>query len=774
MATCQVTPKIINRDGQEVPSQLWADLMKINNNRDWIKNVYLGTHTDHFSKWFGNWIDDEEGASLAVDENGEPKIFNVVRAQFGDIVPAFISVTKESTYAEIDEGDEIVGLAPESYKVVWDETGGQVDISKQRAIHPDPVIQADINRRGALNVNEFSNQYVWDMSEKLGLYRKDKPWSTDKYGKKFKPLSGFSFAKANKLAKKAREEGFEAIVKQRQMGKTGRTNYIVTLSKDISQKTGAQNRLVARFAGFKETSADLRERWKAAFEQQEKLTDLESLHRKVTDAFERRISIMEKQYDFIKRQDFQEFLDDYMESNNVTQALVSAVVYSAKITNQLFNKYRDMQKNNEPLDARALQTWSDFLIAYDTLDELQNLILKDPSIIQNKEVIDALQDSITKKNFLKDLYKTEGVKILAEWLTPYYNGIYSKFKDKRRAEWRKEYNKKKRGGKFSQDIIREGETREQYVKRLTEFHDVELRKQTKTLLLTELQTASRDISELDRWIDNMLDTSDVVASAVVNAFVQADERSRVDSIRKRTEILKATTEFEIASGKTNFDSEIKHYSWFLEFDKQGVPAQHLLRPWFSGLIEEESRQRIRIYRSGEEEDPNFIEELRVRLNDGEITKEKFHEIRRNKMHEKMDSWRQDHLQIDKELMETHLLEYMEGLIDKVDLLTNNIIITKEQYTALENGVLFQRMSPNTLAKEGKITDEAAELYNSWKAKNRWKYSDVIEEWRNPQWNKFMKKIGISTKISYYRQDRELRKSDNYLAKYYSRHLYEPL
>ena len=766
MASCDITPQIINRAGQPVESQLWKDLMKINNNRDWVKRVYEGIHTDYFVNWFGDWINDAEDASLVVDKNGEPKIVSVADV-FGELKPAFLSIKDETVYAEMEDATEVEGLAADSYMVIYDEEGGQVDITNQRAQHPDPTIQAAIDKYGPLLINSKNNPYVWAMEDKLGIIDKSQPWAKDRNGVPYRRKISFSLAKAKKLAAKATEEGYPSTWKAAYNTKTGKSNkYLVVVTKDISQQTSSKNRVMQRFAGFKEQNENFKDRFRVIFDQQEKLTDLEKLHVKVTEAFEKRIAIMEKQYDFIQRQDFQEFLDEYLESNNVTNALVSAVLYSAKITSQLFNRYRDMQESGEPLTARGLQTWSDFLTAYDTLDELQNLILKDPSIIQDPAVTKALQDSITKKNFLRDLYQTEGIKILAEWLTPHYNGIYKEFEDKKKSEYRREYHKKKKGREYSKDVIKEGETEKEYVGRFMEKHAEELRQRTETLLLKELQTASRDISELTRWIDNILDTSDPVAAAVVNAFVEADEKSRAEAIRKRTDIIKAVTAYESTKGKGAMESEIKFYESFLEFDEDGVPNQHLARPWLSSIIEEEKKQRIRIYKRGEEEDPDFIEELKVKLKRGEIDKERFQSLRRGRMHEMMDQWRQHHVRIFEEERDEALMEYMKSLVDKIDEQTGKIIIDEDQYSYLENNLKYVGMSVNTLVKEGKITEEAAERFSSWKAKNQWKYSNVIDKWKNPRWDKFMRKVGVPTGIPYYRQEGLLRESTHPEALFY--------
>jgi len=769
MASCDITPEIINRAGQPVDSQLWKDLSKIYNNRDWVKKIYEGIHTDHFISWFGDWINNADDSSLVVDENGEPKIANYVEYLDGEVVPVFLNVRDETTYAELNETNGVIEVgedfSSDSMMVIYDDDGGQVDITKQVLVHSDPRIQAAYDEWGLL-ITSTNNPLVWDVQDKLGLINKDNPWATDRNGIKFRRKQGFSFAKAKKLAKEATDMGYPSTTKEVQATYGRRSKHIVIVSKDISQRTTGRNNLVERFSLMKKDRAELEERFDLLWKAQSKMSDLEKLHAKVTEAFEARISIMEKQYNFIKRQDFEEFLDDYLEQNNISDALVKAVEYSGKITQQLFNKYADMKKNNEPLTAKVLATWSDFLVAYDVLDELQDLILSDQSIIQNEEVRVTLDDSIKKKNFLKKLYFTEGIPLMAKWLAPHYNGIYKKFEDKIRAEYRKEFHRKKNKRKYDEDVVRKDETRQEYVDRLMKKNEGKLRQQTEDLLEAELVKASRDISELSRWIDNMLDTSDPVAAAVVNAFVKADEQSRAATIRKRTEAVSKVAAYERFRKKGNFESSITFYKKFLEFDENGAATQHLLRPWVSDLIEEERRQYKRIYKQGEVDDVAVIEHEKELLASGRKTKEKSRADKQKRMSDSIANWRKHHIRIYEEERDAALSDYMKSLVDKIDPLTGEVILTHAEWAEIENSVFISGLSPRTLAKEGKISDEAVELFLTWRAKNTWKYSNVRDQWKNPQWDVFMKEVNIPTDIPYYQQEEMLRASKDPNAEFY--------
>jgi len=767
MANCNIHPIIISR-GREVKSKLWTDLLAISNNREWAKRVYQGVHSDWFVKRFGDWITEAENTSLAVDEYGEPKVITMVYDS-GETAPIFLIAKDETIYNElvnnnyeVSEGD----LIPASYLIIQDHTGGEVNINEQRGVHPDPRVQAALKEKGPNIINNRVNPLVWDKEEELGVVQGGAIWKTDKFsGIPFRPKNAFSRLKAQRIADRATKDGYPSTIVQANTSRGKANKYHVNITYDISQETSAHIRLLARGAKFGEVRADLKERFPAAFITRENMTDLEVLHSKVTAAFNKRIAIMERDYDFISRQDFKEFLDDYLENNNVTKALVDAVIYSAKVTEQLYDRYKALQESGEKLTPRTLQTWSDFLIAYDALDELQSLMLKDPSIMQNESITKALDATIKTKNFLKSLYQTEGIDMLAKWLSPYYNGIRKKFEQKKRAEYRREYKKKEKGKEHRKDVV--SVTEAEYVENKMSFQKGSLDFETEDLMKKELVTASRDISVLTRWIDNMLDTSDPVAAAVVNAFTQAEQQSRLESIKKRTEIIKEQIEFEKNRPKGNLTSEISYYSFALEFDLQGVATQWLLRPWRSDLIAEDARQRKRIFKEGAEEDPDTLSRMESDIKVGLKTKEGVRATRRQNMAIALSSWRNSNLNTDRDAYQIAGVEYMQSLVDKTDPITDQVVVTQDMIEKIKNNIEYNyNETPRKLAERGDISVEAAGLYSTWLSSNLYKFSDVIDTWKNPQWETFMKRIGISTKIPYYQQEDLMRQSEHPEAKYY--------
>jgi len=783
---CHIVPPIKNSEGNYIESHLFKELREKNKERgteysvrEYAKKIYHGTHTDHFMNWFGDWINDPDKASLVVDENGEPRIVDIIIPKTDIPVPGFIRITDDTIFAEFEKnGGKIINkedLAEDGFMYLT-----SVHIDSQEGIHDDPIIQAAIKKWKVANITDESNPYVWAKEDKLGLIDtvNGSEWHTVN-GKRQRRKKLLTWKRALKLAEQARDDGFGATVLAVSLkGKLNR--YVVKLSKDISQLGSAQARITekntvfelaeeaALKGGYFETSLEfelIQDRAGIS-----NLTDVEKIHEKAKEAMDRRLAIMLQRYSFIKREDFEDFYNEFTEANNTTEALTAMVVYSAKKTAMLWKRYEQMQKDNVPFTPEVLTTWTDFLIAYETLDEIQQLMLKDPSVINDPKVKELLNDTVTKKNFLKNLYNTEGVKLMAKWLAPFFNGIYAKFKDDARKEYRMQYRKEKRKTVLKSTVVAKLGTEEDYVEKQVEDNKADLAEKTENLLLTELQLASRDIGELSRWIDNMLDTSDPAAAAAVNAFTNAEEEARVQALTKQTEIVRKLIEFEKATGKTAATTELKLYEQFLEFDLNGTPMQSLNKPWTSALIEEERRQHDRIFKKGEltEDDP-FANDNLLDFQQGRINRETYVKRASDMAQQKMRAWRKDNLRVYEDEKRTAFIEYINGLTVSIDPVTEKPYITEADFNRLKYNAELSSDSTSSykrLAERDEITEEAAELAYTWEYNNRWKFSNVKDKWKSPGWAKFMRKVDIKVDMPYYRQERELRASDNPYAKFY--------
>jgi hypothetical protein len=464
----------------------------------------------------------------------------------------------------------------------------------------------------------------------------------------------------------------------------------------------------------------------------EALTDIEQLAEKAKEALLRRYEIVQSKYSFVQRKDFEEFIDELMEIESATDTLLSIINHSARITNTLLAEHAELRKNNKPYTVEMLNKWRDYLIAYESLGQIQDMIKKDNTLFKDPKILRVLSKTVENRDFLVNLYENEGKKLIAEWLTPYYDGVRREMRDKIEKDYRRQIRKKSKKGMSMEDIEKEIGTKEEFVDRIITERDIDLDKDTYELLLKELTTAARDIGDMARYFDNMLDTPDPVAAAMVAAFMESHDKSRIESLEKRTDILEHLRELEKAKGKGNFESELDFYSFALEFDDKGKPTQYLLKPWKSDLLEEERTERSKLYK----------------------------DFTREEAESKLTAWRKAHLVLNEEDYDDALSTYLLEMV-KLE------VISQQDYDNIMRNQLSTKLPMQALVKSEQVTDQAAELTIQWMGENRWKYSEVHEDFRNPQWDAWLKDLGIQSGLKQWEQIDAVEKSDNVEAKFYN-------
>lgn len=750
---------IRSKRGGFVESKLFKELLDISVNRAQAVRIYQGVHSPYFLKRFGDWINHPESSSLAVDENGEPLLVS------GTIADSYEQMKESRMWGFVVTRDEAQaehmkkhrGFGQYTNDLKYDQfmdATSEVDIIKQEHVHDDPKIIDAIKEHGALTINNANNPYVWEIEDEFGLVEPGE-WRTDRVtGKRFRVKRKFKYKEATKLAKEITESADNRTATVAQVGR----RYVVKVEVDISMKTVALNKLSARLQESKDAEQKLRDQGRFGYliDRPEQIDELEKLRRKALEVFEARMSAMEKKYSFTARASFEEFFDEFLSSNNTTEAIISMVTHAAKTTSDIWKRFEKAKENGNVFTPQMLQTWYDYLGAYDLLDDLLNTLTADPSLINNPKLVAVLQDTITRKNAIKAQYTTQGVKLMAEWLTPYYNGIVARKRELLRTEYRKQALRKKKGKKHDAEMLEKGidEYVESEITRLSRS----LQEETTNLLQKELVTASRDINMMSRWLDNMLDTSDPVSAAIVNAFVEADQQSRIEAIKMRTKFINALREFEESTGKTNTMSELDFYEDLLEFDKDGVPTGYLAMPWSSDIMQEERRQREKLFKKGLlEDDPDYIALTRG-YKAGEYSKADYRAAVRKMAAKRFASWQEANVQILNDA-------YVEGFMDAMDEFEATGVMSHTDALWLKNAAPYIKVIKSGL-EDNQISEEAADIAIQWIQDNRWTYSNVIDRWKNPRWEKLMKKWGIPTDIPYYQQLQYIEQNDNPAAKFY--------
>ena len=466
-----------------------------------------------------------------------------------------------------------------------------------------------------------------------------------------------------------------------------------------------------------------------------RLDDVDALLESTKKSLKDRLDLLKARYSFGSRKNFEAFYDSLDEAEEASDAFVSIISFAAHNVNEMWDEYMEVRDSGKKFTPEMLYRWRDTLTVYEKLEDLQQLMQIDTTIFSKKSIVKTLERTISRKNTLTNLFKKEGKYLIARWLTPYYNGVKVKFREKAGEDYRRDFHRMRTKENMSREaVFAKLGTEASYIEELYAKEEKTLEERTYKLLLEELTVASRDVGDIARWLQNMLDTRDIVSAALVQAFVEADERARLKSIEKRTEMIEELRALQKAYPKGKLQGEIDYYRWMLEFNEKGDPTQHLIKPWLNTVFEEERKLRKELSKELTKQEVNFqIRETR----EGMMI---FDDEQFNKV------------------LDQYLLDSMKGPSPK---------ITKREYKRIQEARYTQGLEVKDLAKQGKISDNASEYLLSWVNNNMWYFYTYDETYQNPEWNKLMREVGVSTELSIYEQSLALKESKHPKARFYN-------
>lgn len=444
-----------------------------------------------------------------------------------------------------------------------------------------------------------------------------------------------------------------------------------------------------------------------------------------------RLQVAKKRYDYDKRVRLENVMTLVEEEESPSNAIAEIIQYSYEEVMEvvdIVNEFINEKKNFTP---GLLYRWSDSVQAYKNLKIIKDALYDNPELIPGKQYVMALDAVLDQIGRLEALYKTEGRYLIAKWLTPYYNGIKVKFEDTYKSEYRKlKYRLVKKGKQTLDQFEADHGTIYDYANKRMNSATVE--KDTFNLLYKELEIASRDVSELTRWIDNMLDTSDPVAAALVNAFTQAEEKSRLEAIDKREDMFEMLEELQLKNSRNMNTSSEKFYAFMLEHDKDGKETQFILRPYKSDFFADVEAERKK------EREGHSKAETNAAVSEFRKTLRTFDD----------DTFR-------------------EAMTDKLKEMYEANEITKEEFTYIYEELATSETFWITNLNKEKVREEVISNLSYWNRKNSPLFYTYDQKYINPEWEKFMDLLGIDKKMSMYKQMQAVRKSDNIFARYYT-------
>ncbi len=447
----------------------------------------------------------------------------------------------------------------------------------------------------------------------------------------------------------------------------------------------------------------------------------------------KRVQFARKRYDASKREELENLVDLLQEEESVTNALYEIIIYASSEVFDIVDEVNKYLKEGKPFTPGLLYRWKDAVQGFKNLSSIKQALYTNPELVPKKKYLQALTDTLDQIERLETLYKTEGRYLIAKWLTPYYNGIKVQFEDVYKAEYRKlKYREVKKGKKSLDQFESDYGSIDDYVN--TKIDSKKIENDTFDLLYKELEIAGRDIGEVTRWIDNMLDTSDPISGALVHAFMEAEEKSRLEAIDKKEDMSDMLETLQLKHHKALNTSEEEFYSFLLEHDDNGKPNQYILRPYRSQFFID-------------------VEEERKKYSKEDYAKQAINTAVAQ-FKSQFSTFNDD--------------EFREALYDKIaELFTSNEMDQEEYNTIRQLLDISERFYLSDLERIEGITDKTRNALQYWFKKNRPLFYDYDIKYINKEWYKFMDLLGIDKKLSMYKQVQEVRKSDNIYAKFYT-------
>ncbi len=444
------------------------------------------------------------------------------------------------------------------------------------------------------------------------------------------------------------------------------------------------------------------------------LTKIESLREDMIIALKKKKSIYTKQ-DYNNKLDIlnktlssiQELDNDPIESVRLFQEFAitqtQAVYDRYSVAKRKADKFKRGEEGGEPFTLRTLARLKDYVSGFSLLSELAKYaegIEVDTSEkatgvekVLNKE---KLSEAIRQRDAIEEAYVENGVILVSEFLAPHSKHIEAEYRD----AIERDYNALPKAEK----VLKSKET---YIEERLGINEEEIAAQTQLKIKEELLKASKDINQLQRWLDNALDSPDAVVSAMTAAFVEADFKARQEYISVQDQMLAKVKDLEtFYKDKVGITKDIKSvYAFMLEKDSKGNSTQNIVTMYKSSLWDNYNNFKKTL----EDEGVNY-----------------------DTIQEKLKRWKNNNMPLDQKGFNKSKEEFYKGLLSK------GIITTKEK-KAIDVNDHWSTQNKKDISTI--VSDEAAEIIHNWFRDNVWLYRKPAKFYENPQWFKLVEMAG---------------------------------
>lgn len=397
-------------------------------------------------------------------------------------------------------------------------------------------------------------------------------------------------------------------------------------------------------------------------------------------------------------------IDKVMAEKDVEKQLGLIVEFAHRTARRIQREYTNYKEEGTTVPISILRAWRSSILAFDALLNEENglnaIITKEIGTKDGPKYRDALRTTMEVGGMIKSLYADLGTEQLVDYLAPFYHMLYAQM----RLLKTKEYRRKKFLGKLTDDV-----SEYDYVESALTENEEDLQEQTRNLLRKELKKASRDVSLLTRWIDNLLDTKDPITAAMIKAFVYTDENSRLESLDKRDELISIVREVE---------------DWYREHG--GIPKS--MEDFYDFMLEKDTdhgRNEYTGYITSEYKS-TLIKEYKAMLQrsrdiaDFDARKD-FRKV-----------WLDENWPLDGESFRKEYWKYIDDQYDKG-------YISENEYTNLkENDTYQNRATVNQMAEMGAVSTATGTNLNRWLSEHVQDFRVPISRYINPQYEALYK------------------------------------
>ena len=384
------------------------------------------------------------------------------------------------------------------------------------------------------------------------------------------------------------------------------------------------------------------------------------------------------------------------------QALITFTTEANRVTNRFYRDYlkvkqqlKDIEegksklKKEDVFNPSILNKWRDYLASYNVVEDFRHQLFREGRLDEDPTLKAIINNVIEKKNDLRELYKSEGLDMDAEFLANNYNRVFNDFKS---------LQSKKYDDFSTEDKAKI--SKEDFVRAQTEFNTLDLHEQTILALRDELQRAKKDISLIGRWANTTANSRDAVIVSAYKAMSFAVYRAASKTLEVRDELVDHLRDLEATQG-SSFNKKIL-YDYMLEKDKDGKYNTKIVNR-FGGEF----------WKARED----FISKLKDKNGDEDTYKKE------------VSKWNKINAPLQIEDFNKAKWGFINELKDKG-------LVTEEEMNDINwNDLSRTPITYHELAEDGRISDNLADTLSHWVSSNIWNFREPTREWKdkNPQW-----------------------------------------